>query len=109
MAKKKDVPSETPRLAPATYWEWRCCINEMDVARKDLDIATLKYETMLKDQEIARLKSSLFKVNISSIESKLTLTKEEYHKMKQKIEAEIGCTLDGKVIDDINYEIKPLD
>lgn len=97
------------KLKPEVYWEWRCTINEMDLAKKDLDVNTLKYEMMVKDQEISRLRSLIFKNSLSHYQDKQILTKNEYEKMKKRIEEDLGMSLNNTVIDDITHEVKKLE
>lgn len=112
MAKKKKediIEIESgPKLRPELYWEWRCSINEMDLAKKEKDIGQLKLESMAKDLEIARLRAGMFKQSLSSVEDKVVSTKNEYEKMKERIEKEINMSLNECVIDDITFEVKKL-
>lgn len=111
MAKKKveETTNFNPTLKPEMYWEWRCTINEMDLAKKECDVNYLKFEMMNKDLEIARLRTMLFKTGLGVLQEKANLAKNEYEKMKAKIEAETGVSLNGCVIDDVTFEIKKLD
>jgi len=112
MVKKKSVEvkeTTTPKLSPEMYWEWRCTINEMNLAKKEFDVNYLKHEIMIKDLEISRLKSSLFKNTLVTLQDKVSLAKTEYENMKKRIEDTIKISLNGCMIDDISHEVKKLD
>lgn len=112
MAKKqkeeKNNEVTNPKLKPELYWEWRCTISEMDKAKKEFDIHFLKHEMMIKDIEIARLKTALYKANLNMYEEASNLAKKEYDSMKKRIEEEIGMSLNDTVIDDFSFEVKKL-
>jgi len=100
---------ENKKLKPARYWEWRTCIVEMQHAETKLKVSEMQYEMMLKDHEIARLKAALFKTTLSSLKESKELAKKEYDKLKERIEKDLGISLNGCVIDDITFEIKKLE
>ena len=105
--KLKETATSDIKLSPELYWEWRCTINDVDGTKKDFDVGFLKHELMLKDQEIARLKSALFKSSLTSLQEKANLAKNEYEKMKKKIEDKIGISLNDCTITD-TFEVKKL-
>jgi len=83
------------------YWEWRCSASELNLAKKEKIEQELKYEMMLKDLEIARLRSALFKTSLSAQADKIKIRQDEYNDTKQKIEKVIGKPLsEGCVIND---------
>jgi len=83
------------------YWEWRCAASELSLSKKEKIEQELKYEMMLKDLEIARLKAALFKSTLSVQADKIKIRQDEYNDTKQKIEKVIGKPLsEGCVIND---------
>lgn len=100
---------ENPKLKPEQYWEWRFLINEMYVAEEKLKIGQLQLEMMNKDLEICRLRASLFKNSLQSLDDKKGLTKKDYLEYKERLENELGVSLNNKVIDDISFEVRELE
>ena len=100
---------ENPKIKPETYWEWRCCINEMHLAEEKKKFAELQSIGMTKDLDIMRLKAAMFRATLVSMEDTVKLTKVEYDKMKKRIEDEIGMSLNGCAIDDVTFEVRKLE
>ena len=88
-------------ISETLYWEWRCASSEINLAKHDKTIAEIKHEMMLKDIEIARLKTALFKSTLSAYSEKVSLRQKEYDETKAKIEKMIGKPLsEGCVINE---------
>ena len=100
---------DNPKLTPVQYWKWRFFISEMQLADRDLNNGALKYEMMLKDQEIYRLKCALFKTSLNSLEDARNIAKKNYEEVKAEIEKKLGVSLSGCTIDDITFEVKKLE
>ena len=105
MAKKAKKDSN-PKIAPDMYWEWRCTIEELKSAKLNEKRVHLEKELKQKELEINKLRLSLFRETVASARRSTTNAQTEYEKMKQRIEDEIGMSLNGCVIDDISYEVK---
>lgn len=88
-------------ITESLYWEWRCASSEVNLSKNEKTVAEIKYEMMLKDLEIARLKTALFKSTLATYGEKVSLKQKEYEETKAKIEKLIGKPLsEGCVIND---------
>jgi hypothetical protein len=96
-------------LKPEHYWEWRTCIAEMQLAESQAKSSVLQHEMMVRDVEISRLKTAIFKMSLESSKAKVDAAKRAYEEQKAKIEKEYGISLNNKVIDDITFEVKDLE
>lgn len=94
------------KIDPALYWQWRTSLSEYQKAELETKLKQLHHGTLLKDQEIQRLKSSLFVTQIQSAKEKELLLKKEYEKDVSKIEELLGCQLRDCLIDDFSFEVK---
>lgn len=99
-----------PKLTPAEYWHWRTCIAEMQLAESNYKNADLRHGQMLRDIEISRLHALMFqKVNMNQLDEQHTLCKREYEKCKSNLEESLGVSLNGCVIDDVDFSVKKLE
>ena len=96
-------------LSKSQYWMWRLTIEEMSHSKTKLNMeqARLSFkncEWLLKDAE-----RKLQSVNVRTAKLGVEKADEEYNRVKGLIEAELNISLKGCVIDEYNYEVKPLD
>ncbi len=97
-------------LTAAQYWEWRNCISEMWLEKARLEQKELEVKLMQREIEANQLKAKLFAGTVVAAHVKSAdKAKEDYFILKQKLESNLGQSLDGKVIDDLTFEIKLLD
>lgn len=89
----------TPKLTAAQYWEFRCSINDIDVAMKNVEIA--KLVAKIKEMELSEAKEKVNAVSVKYINAK-----KEYDEFLSKLEKELGTTIKGKIIDPITFSIK---
>lgn len=109
--KNEEIESnqEAPKLKPDVYWEWRCTIEELKTSKLNEKRVHLEKELKQKEIEINKLRLALFRETVASARKGVVAAEQEYEKMKQRIEDEIGMSLNGCVIDDISYEVKKLE
>jgi len=101
--------TETKKLTPAQYWEWRTTIVEMQVCKTQLREAELELKLMQKDAELLAVRAMLFaKTKVESLKAANDASKVEYERFKKVLEDSLGETLSGKMIDEVTYEIKDL-
>ncbi len=95
MTKKKEEVSESknPVVRPDLYWEWRCTIEELTSARLNEKRLHLEKELKQKEIEINKLRLALFRETVTSARNHTSKAEAEYEKMKQRIESELGMSL----------------
>ena len=71
--------------------------------------ALLERDLMTREIENKKLKLALFKKTLSSASDAVKAAEKEYGEMKERIEKEIGMSLNNCVISDMTYEVKKLD
>lgn len=107
--KSTSKQKKDPKISPELYWEWRCTIEELKTAKLNEKRVHLEKELKQKEIEINKLRLALFRESVASARKGVSGAESEYEKMKQRIEEEIGMSLNGCVIDDTSYEVKKLD
>lgn len=106
MAKGEKVRN---KLTAEEYWEWRTTIAELQLAEEKLKTAT--QEIKLVEKDIGNLQLSaklLIATNHRRAKDNQNEAKDEYEKFKKLIEERTGTSLNNKIIDDVNFEIKDL-
>jgi len=106
MAKEKKPVNH---LSPVQYWEWRCTISDMHLAKKEQEKAVLELKLLQKEAELHAVRQSLFqnsRMETANQNVKSSVT--EYERFKKQLEEAIGQSLSGKLIDDMTFEIKDL-
>jgi hypothetical protein len=99
--------SSVAKLTPAEYWEWRTTISEMNEANLKAKISELEVKLSGKDTEIMALRTKLLHATaVHGVKNIVEKSKEEYSKMKGRIEDRLGFSLNSKMIDDITLEVK---
>ncbi len=106
MTKKK--VEETKKLTPAQYWEWKCYLEEMNKAKVNDKRVNLEQEIMNKEIENRKLKLALFKETVRSARRSVISSQEEFEKVKQRIEEELGMKLEDCTIDPYTLEVKKI-
>lgn len=98
---------ENPRLTPEQYWEWRTTIAELEAAKKSHEIMQLQLASAKKDIEILTLKSQVFgQTQLKNSEAAVKDAENEYTITKNRLEALLSISLNGKIIDAHTFEIK---
>lgn len=98
------------KLTAAQYWEWRNSITTLWLKQKELAIADYKLSLLLKDIQLLDLTAKLHKASVVKIANdELGQAQSDYNIIKERLEKYLGQSLNGKVIDDITYEIKALE
>jgi hypothetical protein len=111
MAKKKELIQDvvfesTPKLTAAQYWEWRNVCTELWLANTKLKCEEIQTQVFKKDVEIANMRVALHLAKVQSAKEESLLASESYRKIKEVLEGHLGVSLNGKVIDDVTYEVK---
>jgi hypothetical protein len=99
---------EDKKLSKEQFLAMKASVTAMRLADERLQSGYLKLELMNRDLEIARLKAALFKHSLSGLDGQKQLAKEEYEALKKSVGEAIGVDLEGKVIDEITYEVRSL-
>ena len=104
----KDFEPTGIRLKDGQYWKWRLTIEEMQHAATLRDLKQL--ECKYKELELERGKLELLALREKYQEqvSAVDLAKGEYNSVKSQIEQELGCSLNGCIIDDVTWEVKQI-
>ena len=111
MAKKKeqleDVIFDTPKLTAAQYWEWRNTCTELFLANNKAKLAEVEALVFKRDVEIANGGAALHQATkVKTANEEALHASESYRKIKEVLESHLGVSLNGKLIDDITYEVK---
>lgn len=108
MAKKTTAKSTTKKIPADLYWEWRCTLEELKVAKLNEKRLHLEQEIMNKEIENRKLKLALFKETVRAARSSVVSRSEDQEQIKQRIEEKLEMSLEDHVIDPYTYEVKPL-
>lgn len=100
---------EVKKLTPSQYWEWRSKIEELLHGELKVRHARQTYSLMEKDIEIAKLRTAIYKQTLKVHEDNQVETKKSYDELKKRLEDELGVSLNGTAIDEITFEIRPLE
>lgn len=96
-------------LSPAEYWEWRTTISEMDTKKEVLKTRELELKLLEKDAELVSLRLVMHRnVIIKSSQDAYQQSLDEYKRFKSVLEERLDLSLDGKMIDDVTFEIKEI-
>lgn len=107
MSSKKS--NEPVKMTPAQYWEWKCSIEEMKLAKMNEKRVFLEKELMNRELENKKLRLALFKDTVKSARNSVTTKEEDFEKTKQRIEEELGMELKDCTIDPYTYEIRKIE
>ena len=99
----------TPHLKPEEYWEWRTCIVEMQLEEEKLKTMRYALENKNKETEICKLNAALYSRVLEKQAATIEDVKKEYKKYKEKLEKNLGFSLENKVISDLDFSIKDID
>lgn len=122
MAKKKASIDETaeqnaelfeeyihPRLTAPEYWEWRSCIALLWLADEKLKNAEAELKLQRKEAELQQARMQLFsQVTVKARKTESDDQRKSYQELKQKLESRLGISMNGKVIDDVTFEVKTI-
>lgn len=103
---EKESTQKRTCLTAQEYHEWRMTIMGLWLAEERLKSASLEHKVLQRDAEILHTRTQLFFKSV--VEAKRTRAAEakgEYQKLKEKLEGSLGYSLNGKLIDDITFEI----
>lgn len=97
------------RLTPEQYWEWRTTTCELQLAEKELHLATSQSALLAKELETAQLRLSLHRhTAVVKASGKKEEMEAEYQRFRAELEKKIGTSLSNKVIDE-TFAVKELD
>ena len=97
------------KLSPEQYWKWRTAASEMNSAAIEAKYKFQSFQMAEKDIEIAKLRNVLYKQVVQTYQDRANQSKVDYDELKAQLEVELGVSLKDAVIDDITFEIKPLE
>lgn len=98
------------KMTAARYWEWRNTITDLWLAEQKLKNAELELKLKQKDVDLAMARAQVFgQTVVRQCRTDTEEAKAEYFKLKSELEKEVGISLDGKVINDVTFEIRELD
>lgn len=103
------METETPKLSPAEYWEWRTTISEMYEANLKGRLADAELKLLNRDAELAQARIRMYQLSsVQQAKQGIQTAKEEYERYKGVLEARLGFSLNEKLIDDVTFEVKDL-
>ncbi len=111
MAQKKQEKQENKpkKISPGSYWEYRCTIEELKSARLNQKRIHLEKEIMNKEIENRKLKLALFRETVRVALNTVENCEKELEKIKQRLEEELGISLENCAIDPYTYEVRDID
>lgn len=96
-------------LKPEEYWEWRTTITELHLAQEQDKSFILEHKYLQKEAEMKAMQAQLFmRSRLQPTRDRLEGAKKEYERFKKVLEDRLGFSFDGKVIDEVTYELKDL-
>ena len=102
--------SKVKALTAAEYWEWRCAISDMSIAKKELEIGQMRYNEFKKDIELLSLRAKVYELTqMETLKANAKQASEAYEENKKMLETVHNTSLSGKIIDEVTYEIKELE
>lgn len=107
--KKEEAKDNTLRISPALYWEWRCTIEEVKVSKLNERRVQLERDLMSREIENKKLKLLKYQDQLSSAHRSATVAEAEYEAMRERIEIELGISLNNHAIDPHTFEVKSLE
>lgn len=111
MTIEKEFQDETklPQLTAAEYWEWRTTIAEMQLTESKLKLSSTEYQVLEKDAVISSMRMQNHKLSkVKNAQTNFDESKKEYESMKKRLEDRLGCSLSGKMIDELTFEVKDI-
>lgn len=103
------MTEETKKLTPAQYWEWRFKAEQIKLSHLNEKRVNLEQEIMNKDIETKKLKLALFRETVKASRRSTENNKKEFEETKQRIEKELGISLENCAIDPYTLEVKQVD
>lgn len=94
------------KLNAAQFWEWREIIEEMLHSKTKAELMLTKHRLMEKALELEALRSQMFKSKVNDAGAAYKACEARYNSYKEKLEAELGISLNDKVIDELTFEVK---
>lgn len=102
------MTTKLKKIPENLYWEWRCTLEELKVAKLNEKRLHLEQEIMNKEIENRKLKLALFKETVRAARASVVSRQEDQEKIKQRIEEKLKMKLEDHVIDPYTYEVKPI-
>jgi len=104
------IESSVKRLTGEQYWKWRNTITEMWLAEQKFKTSEMELKFRAKEVELLQAKMQVFvEATVKARRSEAGEAKSEYFNFKRELEKELAIALDGKVIDDVTFEIRELE
>ena len=106
--KEEEKPVEFKKLTEIEFFEFHLNVEQMKNANLKLSCSKLERDKMKLIQENMKLTLQLQAISQKPLYNGVKESEDEYHKFKKKIESRLGISLDGKMIDEFTYEVKPV-
>lgn len=93
------------QLSAGQFFEWKLKLEQMFHAETKAQLISQNLTCMEKDVEMMKLRNMLYKQQVKNAQDGRENAKKEYEDFRTSLEAEIGTTLAGKLINEATYEI----
>lgn len=105
----KSEPKKRTTLTAGEYWQWRNTITEKWLADAKLNARQLELKVMSREAEMAQMRMQLHRQAVDACVASVEAAKQVYDETKAALEAKLGFSLNGKLIDDVTFEIKEIE
>jgi len=106
MSKKK---TNQNAMTPEQYYRWRLSAEQMNHAETKAKLIQTIHNNMDKELEIAKLKHNLHREVVKTKYADFDLAKKQYQEELASLEAQLGVSIKGKIIDEYTFEIKDIE
>lgn len=109
--KKPDVEvvvakSDKAFLTEMQFYKMNAYLNEMKLADLRYQVDFANQTTRDHQIEIAKLKQEIRRTGLVALSEVAQKAKDSYAEFKKELESELGVSLDGKVVDNVTFEVK---
>lgn len=101
--------SKTKKLTEEQFWRWSHHIEELNHAKTKIQVSQAQVILQDKSIECEGLKKRLYQAELTLKMQGYTTAESNYNQEKQKLEAELGLSLNNTVINTETREVKLLD
>jgi len=98
------------KLTPEQYWKWRTQVAELWNEQNKKEAATNELKFMNAKAKVMALEAVIYEAKTLKVKTEeCTAMEAKYHKHREELEKALGVSLKNATIDDVTFEIKPLD
>lgn len=98
-----------PIMPADLYWEYRCTIEEVKLAKMNIARVNLEQELKNKDLEMKKLQMIIYRDTVKASRVSLEKAEAELDSMKSRIEQRMNMSIDNVAIDPITLEVKQIE